>query len=474
MQKLILLILATMAACNIAYAASYYVATDGNDTYNGLYPSYQGGSNGPRRHINQGISLLTAGDTLFIRAGTYTEVVSVGKSGTSSGRITISGYPGETVIVDGQHSIPGSPGVRSWDPLFNIKGSYVTARDLQIINSNGTGLEMRGNYDSAINVQARLNNEQGILMFGSYDLADNCDVYGNAYSNYGGTQNGGWAGGIMMCQGANHCTAQNCRSWENWGEGISSWSGSSGNSAYNTIQDCISYNNYATQIYLSNTQHCLVQRNLLYATPGNVTQKGAQAGIMVGDELTGTLDNDSNTIINNFILGCKHNFYSWRGPTGAGLRNFLIAFNTFVNAVAGSNFQVDAADHTGCRVMNNIFLQEDAVPITGLDSNLGIVWTNNLWSKSPQTQALGTGSIVINPHLVKAGATAPGALTPEYFKISITSPARGRALSILEVVEDFFKTPRGTLPDIGGHQYVEAPGSLLDPPANLKVIGVVE
>jgi hypothetical protein len=124
--------------------------------------------------------------------------------------------------------------------------------------------------------------------------------------------------------------------------------------------------------------------------------------------------------------------------------------------------------------MNNIFLQEDSAPITGLDSNLGIVWTNNLWSKSPQTQAQGTGSIVIDPQLVKAGATGPGALTPEYFKISITSPARGRALSLLEVVEDFFKTPRGTLPDIGGHQYVATPGSLIDPPTNLKVIGVVD
>lgn len=473
--KLLFLILSALAiACSAAFAGNYYVAVNGNDTYNGLYPTYQGGSNGPRRHINQGISLLTAGDTLFVRAGTYVEVVSVGKSGTSASRITISGYPGETVIVDGQHSIPGSPGVRSWNPLFSIRGSCVTVRDLQINNSNGTGLEMYGYYDYAINVQARVNNEQGILMFGSYDLVDNCDVYGNAYSNYGGTQNGGWAGGIMMCQGGNHCTTRNSRSWENWGEGISSWSGQSGNSDYNTIEDCVSYNNYSTQIYLSNTQHCLVQRNILYTTPGNVTQKGNQAGIMVGDELTGVLVNDSNTIINNFVKGCKHNFYSWLGPTGSGLRNFLIAFNTFVNAVAGTNFQVDAADHAGCRVMNNVFLQEDSIPITGLDNNLGIYWSNNLWSKSPQAQAFGTGSILADPQLAKTGPTGPGTLASDYFMILAASPARGRALPLSEVIEDYFGTPRGMLPDLGAHQYQDSPQQPLYPPTGLKVLSIVE
>jgi len=50
---------------------TYYVSTtDGNDSYNGLYPTYQGGSNGPWLTINEAInSAQTTGDLVLFNKG---------------------------------------------------------------------------------------------------------------------------------------------------------------------------------------------------------------------------------------------------------------------------------------------------------------------------------------------------------------------------------------------------------------------
>jgi parallel beta-helix repeat protein len=85
-----------------ATAATYYVATTGSD-------ANPGSQSQPFQTIDRGMSVLRAGDTLYLRGGTYTNqpigppsAVPV-PSGTSwSNAITIAGYPGETVILSGR------------------------------------------------------------------------------------------------------------------------------------------------------------------------------------------------------------------------------------------------------------------------------------------------------------------------------------------------------------------------------------
>jgi hypothetical protein len=103
--------------------------------------------------------------------------------------------------------------------------------------------------------------------------------------------------------------------------------------------------------------------------------------------------------------------------------------------------------------MNNIFLQENALPITEVSFVGGIRFSNNLWSKTPLPAARGIEDVLGDPHLKKGGPTGAGSLTPEYFKIQAASPGRGKGKPLVEVKDDFFGWPRGTSPDIGGHQY---------------------
>jgi fibronectin type 3 domain-containing protein len=83
-------------------ATSYYVATTGDDDNAGTYVA-------PFATIQKGVDMLSAGDTLYIRGGTYHEQVKlVALTGTSANRITIRDCNNETVTLDGTEEITSS------------------------------------------------------------------------------------------------------------------------------------------------------------------------------------------------------------------------------------------------------------------------------------------------------------------------------------------------------------------------------
>jgi hypothetical protein len=86
---------------------SYYVATTGDDGDAGTIGA-------PFATIQKGVDMLSAGDTLYIRGGTYDEEVKlVALTGTSANRITITDYNDETVTLDGTEEITSSWEVHS-------------------------------------------------------------------------------------------------------------------------------------------------------------------------------------------------------------------------------------------------------------------------------------------------------------------------------------------------------------------------
>ena len=130
-------ILATASAP--AAAATYYVSTAGSDANSCAAAQNMGAS---KQTIAAGVTCLSAGDTLYIRGGTYTgssnivdsETVTVPSGISWAGAITIAGYPGETVTLrppDGRQAIRltrGSP-------------HYIIFQDLILDGINGTSIE---------------------------------------------------------------------------------------------------------------------------------------------------------------------------------------------------------------------------------------------------------------------------------------------------------------------------------------------
>jgi len=109
-----------MAAGNI-----YYVAPDGNDEGPGTIDL-------PWRTIQHAADTLVAGDTVYIRAGTYSERVLPQHSGSPGSEITYAAYPGETATMDGA-------GIALPDDLaglFEIAGrSYIRVSGLRVVNA---------------------------------------------------------------------------------------------------------------------------------------------------------------------------------------------------------------------------------------------------------------------------------------------------------------------------------------------------
>jgi hypothetical protein len=457
-----------IVAYSVSFATTYYVDPNGNNAYDGRYPDYQRGTNGPFKTIAKGVQTMSAGDNLYLRKGTYFEAVYIRKSGTVNRPITIAGYKGEKATIDGRHELPAV----QWGVLFGVEGDHIIIRDLCVINSAWMGIVLSGDHNQAVNLWVEGNNEQAILVTGAYNLIDSCDVHSNCLHNKNGAKAaGGWACALCIAQGGKYSTIQNCRSWNNWGEGISIWSGRK-ISDFNTVQDCTSYNNWSNNIYLQNTQHSIVQRNLIYVTENNPVNNDSQQCIEVGDEYDSHKNSD-NKIINNFVMGCDKNFSWWHAFPGDGLKNFVIANNTFVNARSGSNFEIQGGGtHTNCMIQNNIFLQEDSLPIADLETTSSITFSHNLWSRHPSFKASGKGDVIAGPELAREGQTSAGLLAPKWFKISFGSPARDKALPLDIVAVDFFRFSRGQKPDIGGHEFlIEQP---IEAPLGLRIVSVEE
>lgn len=77
-----------------ATGTTYYVAPGGHD-------GDAGGIGTPWATIQHAADTVQPGDTVLVRQGVYNEHVSITKSGTSAGYITLASYPGETAVVDG-------------------------------------------------------------------------------------------------------------------------------------------------------------------------------------------------------------------------------------------------------------------------------------------------------------------------------------------------------------------------------------
>jgi hypothetical protein len=124
------------------YSDTFYVAKTGRDTNS---CSQAQSTSTPKLTIKAGMACLSPGDTLVIRAGTYTEFVApyTIPSGISDARRTIvRSQPGETVIVKGVNT--GSLAGDTWTifdrSYITIDGIHMGGGRLRIGASRATAI----------------------------------------------------------------------------------------------------------------------------------------------------------------------------------------------------------------------------------------------------------------------------------------------------------------------------------------------
>jgi hypothetical protein len=107
-----------------------------------------GSKSKPWKTLRHAVSSLKAGDTLYLRGGTYYESVAISLEGTPGKPVTIRLFPGELVIVDAGHRpFYESPGT-AWEPVENGAPSEFRSR-----NSYKTGGNFGNFGDSMIPFQ---------------------------------------------------------------------------------------------------------------------------------------------------------------------------------------------------------------------------------------------------------------------------------------------------------------------------------
>lgn len=216
-------------------SAIWYVSTTGSDSNDGrsVDTSF--------RQIGRAVSMAGPGDVILIRSGVYDEYIKIANSGTSSSPITLSGYPGESVIVDGS-SIAPDPTVWIGDynkpPVIDVAGSYVVVKDLEIRNGAGFGILVTGNNVLLDRLHVHHNYLSNIHFWATHDCTvQNSTVHdANDYNNT--SYSGGNADGISDNGFSERLTIRNNESYHNSDDGIDTW-----DTSHNLIEGNNSHDN---------------------------------------------------------------------------------------------------------------------------------------------------------------------------------------------------------------------------------------
>ncbi len=423
-----------LLATPVRAATTYYVATNGSDNNPGTQDQ-------PFATLAQAAKKVADGDTVIVRGGTYylNSPVWIENSGTASAHIVFQSYTGEKVILDGSNSPANKD-------LVVITGQYIDFKNFEMRQSHHIGVSIWGGMH--VRIQNNIIHDTSIdgIYVGSTDtdvLVNGNTVYNTnlLYSSSHGT--GGWGSAINANgNGRIRVTANNV--YNNYGEGIA-FRGSGALISGNTVHD-----NFSVEIYLNNATNSTVQKNLIYTTNNSNFYRNGQpsAGIQLANEDNSNLLNN-NKILNNVVLGGAEGLaYFSNYGFGGGLKNTVIANNTFYTATGTMLVIEQDAGHTNTVIANNIFYQTGSGAMSEVAANSGLSFQNNCWYGGSAGSAAGSGDMSADPLLVNPGST----LASDY-KLQPGSPAIHAGSTVSQVSDDFFGTPRpqGQY-DIGAYQ----------------------
>ncbi|HLC15622.1 MAG TPA: right-handed parallel beta-helix repeat-containing protein, partial [Thermodesulfovibrionia bacterium] len=318
-------------------AAQYYVSPAGNDNNPGTVDATW-------KTINKAADTLVAGDTVYIREGTYYDHMVPQNSGTEDNPIVYTAWPGETVTIDGE-------GFEVEHGLFYINGkSYLTVNGLKIINSKDAGVYVRDSDHITISNNKTYNTySSGIGVWSSSNVTVDSNEVELCCND-----------GEQECISLDH--ADNFVVKNNWvhdsgpgskgGEGIDAKNGSHDGEIFkNIVHDIVRLGIYI-DAWKNHTYNIKVYDNMVYKT---------RDGLVVASEEGGLLENIQ--VYNNIAY---KNYYNGFGLTRNGdaatqpMKDIYVVNNTFYangNEEWGGGIVLENPDIENVVIRNNICSQ---------------------------------------------------------------------------------------------------------------------
>ena len=296
---------------NSVRASDYYVSPNGNDSNLGKETS-------PFRSIKKGIAALVAGDTLFIRGGTYSEILESHSgtnfpSGTSwANSVRVAAYPGEQV------TLMGSIGIGKEQPLTQyliFDGITIDAKD----HKSGISIDGGAHHIRFINGEVKNSiNYAGIYTSYRNDPNPGDDVFHefiNMKVHHNGIE-GNFIGGFHIKTSGT--SINNCQIHDNVGWGINVWAEEQEKTKENTFLNNQIWNNRSGGIRVNRSDTNLLYNNIVWNN---------QNGISVGRQ--GNL-NGTKVYHNTIYVNGGYGVIVYAGATNTDIRNNII-FNNSTN-----------------------------------------------------------------------------------------------------------------------------------------------
>jgi hypothetical protein len=395
----------------ISHAATYYVATTGSD-------SSSGSSSAPFKTIQKAADIVSAGDTVYVRGGTYANVWVHQKNGTSSAWIAFKPYPGETVIIDtfknGRYENGNNCFTLGGSSYLEINGFRFTSSDprgdsqefseySQTLPAGGIKIDMAGGvYSSHIKIYNNTFYHLGGGGIGATKLSHNVEIAGNNLYNIGLSHRGY----CMYLQGYDYLVSKNI------------------------MHDCYGHALHVYSDYAEQPYNFTVEKNIAYNSGhsdyGAGYSEWGAAGVTAGDGLLVWANN--STVKNNIVYG----------NLGDGIdinRSTDTVYNNTSYNNDGRGLNIKTSGHT---IRNNISY------LNGSGDNIisGNTASNNLNA---------------NPNFINASSSD--------FHLASNSPAINAGYLVTSVTDDYDgnSRPQGSGYDIGAYEYGGVPSDTTAP-----------
>jgi hypothetical protein len=215
--------------CFSTAMAQIFVATDGNDSVN------IGTIDSPYKTLTKALSVITIGDTIYIRGGIYSSstTISISKSGKTDSLYCLFAYADELPVFDfiAQTSSDG----------IKVNGWYWHIKGIESRNAYHNGIAVNGSHNIIDKCVVHDNRNTGLQLGNgaSYNQIINCDSYNNADSLTGYGNADGFSPKLDV--GSNNYF-YGCRSWQNSDDGYDGYLRPS-NNVTTTYENCWAFMN---------------------------------------------------------------------------------------------------------------------------------------------------------------------------------------------------------------------------------------
>jgi hypothetical protein len=213
----------------LSSAKAYYVSLGGSDVAAGTFSQ-------PFLTITKAHSVVAAGDTIFVRGGSYAvnATINISKSGTSTNGFFLLTYPGERPILDFS-----SMAVSSGNRGIQLSGSHWYIKGFDVKGAGDNGMSISGSFNTVEFCSFFENGDTGLQLGNgaSNNRIINCDSYYNVDPGQGNAD--GFAPKLDVGTG-NYFYG--CRCWQNSDDG---WDGylRPSNDVTTTLENCWSFSN---------------------------------------------------------------------------------------------------------------------------------------------------------------------------------------------------------------------------------------